>query len=575
VKAGPGAVPPSVVIDDPIVSVEVKATEDRVSVRLAPKKPYHLYTGTGGAQDLSVTGSKAANLLWAPVEPPLASGEVHEPVTFRLKFRREGPGAASGLVRIAGTGCAVSCEQFGPYEVEVRVEDPDAPTSVPPEIPVEAAAPVEPPGEEGLLFPVVGVAEKSWVERQWESLGLLILGPLFLVGLLLAFTPCVLPLIPITVSIVGGGRADLSRSRLTVLLTSYVLGLSLAFGSLGLVAAVTGASISAAFENPVALWVIAGVFVLLALGMFGLYELQPPQWLQRFQGQRKGGSIPAAFLFGALAAVIASPCTGPVIAAMIVFAAQAGNEALGFLMFFTLGLGMGAVLFAAGSLNFLLRPGPWMVWVRYVFGVLLVGVALYYVADAGLVSPTGLWVFGLLVGAVVAAGIARHLVRREGEASGPALRRGAEAGALVVVVTALVAFLTRPPPPVVFEGGFQKEPWITLRDRAHLKAEVEKARGRPVVVDTTADWCAKCKQWEHLIASDPLLRSAFSKMARLQIDVTKGKRKDLRSGIGAEEQQPFFVFLDAQGRIHRNLDLGASPDAALILGRLKEIGVTP
>ena len=466
-------------------------------------------------------------------------------------------------------------------EIDLRIVDPaDATASLPstsPAAPTPSATQVvaAPAGsaERGLLFPVIGGEEKSFVQEQWERLGLLILGPIFLFGLLLAFTPCVLPIIPITVSIIGGGRADLPKSRLTVLLVSYVLGLSCAFGSLGLVAAFTGASISAAFESPVAIWVIAGLFVLLSLGMFGIYELQPPARLQRFQGERKGGSIPAAFFFGALAAVIASPCTGPFIAAMLVFAAQAGNKVIGFLMFFTLGLGMGAVFFAAGALNFVMRPGPWMVWVRYVFGVLLVGAALYYLGNGRMVTPAVLVALGFAVAVLVALGIARHLVRREGEERGPATRRGAKAAALVAVVTLLVAFLTKPVAFAGFDGTVQKEPWITLRDRAHLKAEVESAKGHPVVVDTTADWCTYCHAWEALIASDPELRQAFSRMKRLQIDVTDDKRPDLRTGIGAKVAQPFFVFLDREGRILRRLDLGGNPDKAEMVRRLQDLGL--
>jgi hypothetical protein len=164
----------------------------------------------------------------------------------------------------------------------------------------------------GLLFPVDGERKaQSWIEGKWKDWGLLFLGPIFLVGLLLAFTPCVLPLIPITVSIVGGSQENpVARGRMTVLLSSYVLGLALAFGALGLAASFGGASLSAAFKSPYALWGIAGIFVVLAFGMFGVYEMQPPAALQRLMGGAKGGSVVGSFLFGALSAVIARS-TGP------------------------------------------------------------------------------------------------------------------------------------------------------------------------------------------------------------------------------------------------------------------------
>src|SRR5439155_2706666 len=129
----------------------------------------------------------------------------------------------------------------------------------------------------------------------------------------------------------------------------------------------------------------------------------------------KGGNVVGAFLFGGMAALIASPCTGPVIAGMIVFTAQSGNAALGFLMFVVLGLGMGAVFFAAGSLNLVMRPGPWMVWVRYGFGVLLVATALYYLRSAERISTWGVLAIGFSAAALVALGIGRHLTSKEGE----------------------------------------------------------------------------------------------------------------------------------------------------------------
>jgi thiol:disulfide interchange protein DsbD len=577
----PDAGPVSVTLSDSAsMLVTASAEKGKVKVRLEPRKGYHAYFGAEAGTNISVEPSEASGLEWkAVVEPFLGSTEVKTAVTFTIPYALSDAPPASGRVRVTWGVCEDDGKCHSPVvrEVALRVGDPAA-FPAEPIVPTAAATPTASSldtGERGLLFEVIGEREKNWVERLWASLGLLILGPLFLTGVGLAFTPCVLPLIPITVSIVAGGRADLPRSRLTVLLTSYVVGLSTAFGTLGIVASLTGASISAAFESKPFLWSMASLFVLLGFGMFGVYELQPPAWLQRVQGERKGGSIPAAFLFGALAAVIASPCTGPVIAAMLVIAAQAGNAVAGFLMFFALGLGMGAVLFAAGALNFVMRPGPWMVWVRYVFGVLLVGMALYYLASSGLVSPAATYAIGLGVAVLAAVGIGRHLVRKEGEPAGAAFARGAKAAALVAVVTVVVALLTRPGEARGFAGGPGGHPdWIPLRDRKHLAEEVAKAKGRmPVVVDTTATWCYYCKKWEEFIQGDPELRTAFAKMARLQIDVTKD-RVDLRTAVGVPpSQQPFFVFLDTKGRIRRDLDVDGPPDREKMLRVLRELGV--
>jgi thiol:disulfide interchange protein DsbD len=329
-----------------------------------------------------------------------------------------------------------------------------------------------------------------------------------------------------------------------------VAGLSVAFGTLGLVASLGGSSMSAAFVTPAATWAIAGIFALLAFGMMGVYEMQPPQWLMKVQGgaQGRGGSIVGAFLLGAVAAVLASPCTAPVVAGLLVFTAKEGNAVLGFIMFATLGLGMGAVLFAAGALNFAMRPGPWMVWVRYAFGVLLVGVALYYVANSELLSPVGVFVGGFAIAALAWFLIAWHLMRKEGAQRPEAQKRGFQVALLLVAITASVAFLTKPAP------GLE---WTKVADVEHVKREVASARasGQPVVVDIWATWCFYCKRYESLINADDGLRAGFEKMKRLKIDVTNDERNDLRRALGMRRGQPQMIFLDGQGRILQSAHL--------------------
>jgi thiol:disulfide interchange protein DsbD len=310
--------------------------------------------------------------------------------------------------------------------------------------------------------------------------------------------------------------------------------------------------VEAAFRNPGVIWGFAGFFLLMAFGMMGVFELQPPAFLEKARGgaQRKSGTIIGSFLLGAVAAVIASPCTGPVIVSMLAVTTKAGDPFLGFALFFTLGLGLGAVLFAAGSMNLLLRPGPWMVWVRYVFGILLAGVALYYVANSGLVSSTALFVGGFAIALFSWWAIARHLVKREGEQPRVANVRGAIIAVLLILTTGAVGLLTRP-------GGATPEGWIKVRDVAHLREEVDRARreGKAVVVDVWAIWCTYCKAYDKVIENDPYLRDAFDRMVRLKIDVEKDPRLDLRAAVGLPSNQPLMAFFDTQGRIRRAADV--------------------
>jgi thiol:disulfide interchange protein DsbD len=595
--------------------VTVRATEKEVVVLFEPAAGHHLYAvGHEGAEHpITVKGGPSTGVVWFEVVAPvLESTEVRGPYEVRLPYADHGDGTSALDVFVSWQACLDAGQCRAPEkphrftidrdgdavtivaaatEVAAAVPEPTSTATLPAPVPPGTAAvpatapsastpetgpssapsstpvpvPVTGPGSAGgkavpatgLLFPVLGEAPKD--ENRFGDWWALLSA--FVTGLALSLTPCVLPIIPITVSIIGGGRADLTRGRLTFLLSCYVLGLSLAFGVMGVAAALTGGSLAAAFQSPVAIWIIAGVFVLLSLGMFGIYELQPPAFVQRMQGGAKGGNPIGAFLFGALAAVIASPCTGPFIAAALVFIAQSGSVLLGFLIFFAIGLGMGSVFFAAGSLNLLMKPGPWMVWVRYMFGVIMIGGALYYLASADKLVPPALFVAGFLIAVAVAFGVARHLVRKEGEAVPHAASQAAKVAVLIAVATGLVAVLTRR------SSADDQLDWTTVTSREQLVAEVDKARaqGKGTVVDVWATWCHFCVKYDDLIAEDPPLRDEMSRFHRLRMDLTNEDRPweaGLREGLGIPTNlQPFMVFLDSQGRIRRDSDVTWPKDA--------------
>ncbi|MDF1702834.1 MAG: cytochrome c biogenesis protein CcdA, partial [Planctomycetota bacterium] len=384
--------------------------------------------------------------------------------------------------------------------------------------------------------------DSSIVQRVMEDNPALGLGLIFLFGLGLAFTPCVLPIIPITVSVITGGNADIPKKRLSVLLLLYVLGLSMAFATLGTVAAAAGGSVSALFSMPGVQWGIAILFILLAFSMIGVYELQPPAWLMKLQGgaQKRSGSLIGAFMFGVLGAIIASPCTAPAVAGMLIVTAKTGSLPLGFIMFFMLGLGMGAVFYAAGALNFLMRPGPWMVWIRYGFGVLLFGTALYYLYGNQLIGEPMLWVVGLGVSALAAYGIYWHLTTKEGEQPGPARKRGLQVAATWVIATVVISFI----------AARVTGEWTKVKDPAHLTQLVKQANaeGKPVVVDFWATWCKTCVKYDELIETDAELNALFKRVAKLKVDVTDDERLALRHALGMEVvTQPSRVLSDREG----------------------------
>lgn len=386
---------------------------------------------------------------------------------------------------------------------------------------------------------------------------------IFAGGLGLAFTPCVLPIIPITVSVISGGNADIPRKRLAYLLAIYVLGLCLTFATMGVVAAKTGGAMSALFAMSGVQWGIVVLFIVLGFGMYGVYEMQAPQWLTKFQGgaQKRSGSVPGAFLFGCLGAIIASPCTGPAIAVLLIETAKEGSAILGFTKFFTLGLGMGAVLFAAGSLNFVMRPGPWMTWVRYTFGVLIVAAAFYYLSNYKLVEPTMLWVLAGVVCVLAAAGIAWHLHKKEGEEKAPARVRGIKVAVLTLAAIGLVAWYTRTPDNLLS--------WTYAKDPKHLQKLVADAneKGQPVVVDFWGAWCTNCKVYDKRIATEPELRQRFERITRIKVDLSEDTvRWPMRHALGVEESgAPVMVFIDRAGRIRRAADLVGLQDSDTVV----------
>ena len=567
-------------------------------VTFTPSFGYYIHGPDVMSTDIPLTVEPLEDegITWGDWDFDEADEKLTTPYAVRIPFQHDG--AKRLRIRVGWQGCAESgtCEQPQPgllvatwggarVEPSPPLVDPNEENGTrgpaPPPVPVPEVVELQ-PGEkvlvkpsETLPFPVVhgddldqprtdddweireagafAVAQnRSDFEQKWKDYGVLFLGIIFLLGAGLAFTPCVLPIIPLTISVIGGGNPDIKKSRLTVLLTVYVLGLTLTYGAAGAAAGLLGEAINlaAAFENPAVIWTIALIFVLMAAGMMGFFELQPPAWMERMRGgaQKKSGTIVGSFLLGILAAVIASPCTGPFVVSMIAAAATNG-PLLGFLWLGTLGLGMGAVFFAAGSLNLLARPGPWMVWVRYAFGVILFGFALYLLANSGqLDNVILLFAVGFLVALIAWWAVTRHLHRREGERIEVARLRGAIISVCLIITTGIVAFLARAP---------AAEGWIKLEDVAHLKREVARAteEKKPVVVKVGATWCTYCKAYDGVIAGDAYLRDAFEGMVRLKIDVEKDTRDDLREAVGLEAGQPRMVFFDEAGRIRRAADI--------------------
>ena len=566
------------------VAMAYDAAKQQVTVTFTPDPGFHMYgPGSTEGEPVVVTPVEAQGVTWGQVAmPPM--DVIRFPYAVTIPLTR-----AATVTQLEVRVGFAACDDQGmcnPPEKDLPLrlvwgtagEGTPGETTPADTTPAPADGPAKTqPGEVDVAFEYVEAegadlnAQAQTPEDSGFSLWRLLL--IFLGGMGLAFTPCVLPIIPITVSVITGGQADIPKKRLTALLLTYVGGLALTFAAMGVIAALAGGAVSGAFTSA---WVIGGivvVFLVLAASMIGIFELQPPAWMMNLQGgaQKRSGSIVGAFLFGCLGAVIASPCTGPAIAGLLVETAKSGDALFGFAMFFAMGLGMGAVFFAAGALNFAMRPGPWMVWVRYVFGMLLFGAALWYAKDLQFMTRGLMLALGLFGCGLAAFGVWWHLTTKEGEASRPALIRGAQVAGMFLVILGAVAWFTRPPE--------RELNWIYVRDRAHLIALVEEAKqeGRPAIVDFWAKWCHYCKEYDKLIGNDPELARMFGYAKLIKVDLTEdAERWDLRHAVGLEAtQQPYMVFLDKQGRIVRGADItrwyGFDDGPAELMRRLRLI----
>ncbi len=386
-------------------------------------------------------------------------------------------------------------------------------------------------------------------------------------GVLLAFTPCVLPMVPILSGIIVGEGRGLNKLRALALSSAYVLGMAVTYAAAGIAAAYSGSLLAAALQSPWVLGAFALVFVWLALSMFGFHDLQLPAFLHQrltdVHGRLSGGRIASVAGMGVLSAVIVSPCVVAPLAGALLYISQTRDVALGGAALFAMALGMGVPLIAVGVSEGALLPksGAWMKTVKQFFGVLLLAVAVWIAAP---VLPDAAVMFAwaaLLVGSGV---FLRAIDRLPAGASGWA-RLGKALGlmALVAGVALIVGALSGARDPLrplaglfapsgsaaVATGG-RFEPVGSL---AELDQRIA-APGRVTMLDFYADWCVSCKEMEAFTFTDPRVKAKLDGILLLQADVTANtsEHKALLKRFSLFGP-PGIVFFDAQGREIRGL----------------------
>lgn len=334
----------------------------------------------------------------------------------------------------------------------------------------------------------------------------------FVGGLLVCLTPCVYPMVAITVSVFGA-RTETSRGRAMWLSTAFVLGIAAMFTPLGLIAGLTGSLFGSALSNPWVTIFIAIVFLGLAASMFGAFEFMLPSGLTNRLAQVGGGGYGGAFLIGLVSGLVAAPCTGPVLTGILLWIGKTRSAGLGSLVLFAFSIGLGVPFWLVGTFAVKLpRAGRWMLWTKSFFGIVLSVLALYFLenvlrplsrlahwGDSQPLWAAGLVLGGILVGAIHLSFDSGRLVR---------LRKAVGILSAISGSVLLVAWLEAPRGQLSWEHSE-----ATATQRASNEA-------KPLLLDFTAEWCGACKELARHTFADPTVMREASRFVAVQVDAT-------------------------------------------------------
>lgn len=556
--------------------------------RIAPG--YYLYRDRVQVRPLPSTGT--AEFALPPGvrkdDPNFGGVEI-----YHDQLRVEVTPAGATALDVRWQGCAEGGVCYPPQQRQVTLANaaaPDRPllaegiasviapaTGLPHAQPSAAAAPPAPAAP--------GVIAGS--ERDITSLlvgrPLLWTVPLFLVlGIGLAFTPCVLPMLPIISAVVVGSGARAARAF--ALSLAFVLAMAAVYTLLGIGAALAGGSLQGILQNPLTIGATAALFLALSMSMFGWYELQVPAFLRErlARASATGGSIAGAAAMGALSALLVSPCMTAPLAGTLIYVAQSGNVMQGAALLFALGLGMGLPLLVLSTVGAraLPRPGPWMNRVKSAFGFALLATAVAMlqriVPPSAAVLLWGAWLTALAVTlwTITAAAGARIVARSAALVAalwGAAMIIGASAGAADPLLP-LAPLAQRPAS--LAQASADEPLFETVTDPQQLRARLAaaSASGRPALVDFSADWCTSCRTLDREVFGDPAVRRALASVVRLRADVTAGDSAQRALMRDLQVMGPPTVMLfDALGHELRQDRLVGDFSAADLLERVASV----
>lgn len=542
-------------VDEAFVLSASSSSPDQVTLRWDVADGYYLYR-----DKVKVTLVEGPATIGTPLLP---EGKLHFDEYFGEQVVYYGelvanvpiaatPGTSELAFDVAYMGCADAGLCYPPTVRRVTVALGAAPAAAGGATPAPALAPM--------------VSEQDALARKIRSGNLLaVLATFFGAGLLLAFTPCVLPMVPILSGIIVGAGRDrpVSRGRAFSLSLAYVLGMALTYTIAGAVFAAAGQQAQAFFQKPWIIVLFAGLFVLLAFAMFGVFNLQLPAGLQArladAGNKQKQGTLVGTAVMGALSALIVSACVAPPLVAALAVIGQSGDVFRGAASLFALSLGMGVPLLLVGASagHLLPKAGAWMDAVKAVFGVMLLAVAIWML-DRILPGPLTLALWAALA---FVSGYSLMTLRPDAPRTGGAVvRRGFGALAMVYGVLLLIGALagrSDPLQPLAGLGPGATAPasaahveFVRVKTIADLEREVAMARaaGQPAMLDFYADWCVSCKEMERYTFTDAGVQTEFARARLLQADVTANDADDqaLLKHFGILGP-PTIVFFDEAG----------------------------
>src|SRR3990167_4635846 len=424
-------------------------------------------------------------------------------------------------------------------------------------------------------------------QKTIESKGIFVsLILIFLAGVGLSFTPCVYPMIPITVAVIGGqtsGEQTTARKPLKAFFLSliYVLGISIVYSALGVTAASTGALFGTALQSPWVIGFVVAVFVGLAMSMFGVYYLRVPSFISDRLGTGARKGIIGAFVMGLVSGIVASPCIGPALASLLVYIGSTGNKFMGFWMLFVFAWGLGVLLIVlgtfSGAIKAIPKSGAWMEIVEKIFGILLLGAALYYlrliISETAFIIILGLF---LIVVSVFSCGFARL-------AHGSTKFRWAKKsfgiiafifgtyfliGHLIFKGLILPPFLTTTQNQSVTTG--ENINWMVSEEEGLKHA---KAENKTAMIDFWASWCAACMEFEKITYANPEVIRESRKFVNIKVDCTNTndpKIKQLWEKYGIVGL-PTIVFINKDGTISKDKTITGFINAEEFLSILKNL----